>query len=144
MNRKSAALLIGLLIITVGGTTALIAAKAVITGTYSASRISDSMIAEEAAQAGLEYGLYQCKSAGVSTILISIPMPSSEFDLETDTPHRHVSVSGQYQDAITRNPDPLNPTTDYLRTCQSIQSVGSYGKTYKTHTLNNIQFNFTQ
>lgn len=143
MNKKGAALLIGLLIITVAGTVALTMAKSVIAGTGTASRLSDSIIAEEASQAGLEYGLYQCKGTAVSTTLIPITMPSPSFDLDTDATHRHVVVSGQYLDVVVRAPDLLNPTTGYQRTCQ-IQSVGSYSKTYKKHTLNNVQFDFSQ
>lgn len=146
MNRKSAALLIGLLIITVAGTVALTMAKSVIAGTGTASRLSDSIIAEEASQAGVEYALYQCKIAPIFTSgFTPIPMPSPEFDLETDTPHRHVNVAdSEYQDTITRDPNPIIPgdTTGYNRVC-NISSIGQYVKTYKKHTLN-INFDFNQ
>jgi Tfp pilus assembly protein PilX len=64
--KKAAALLIVLLIITALGTVALTVARSVISGVGFTSALSDAMVAEQASQAGLEYGLLLYKNGTTS------------------------------------------------------------------------------
>lgn len=108
-HNKSAALLIVLLTITIIGTVAFTLARSVISGIGFTTNISDSMTAEEASKAGLEYGLLKFKQGS-----------------RDETFHRDFNGYSEADITISRLDGP-----PYYR----ITSIGHVGFVYIKHTL---------
>lgn len=120
MNKKSAALIIALLIISAVAIFAFTAARSIVVSIAQTSRDSDAMIAAEAARGGLEYGLLQgwCNS------------PTVDRGWGTNPDYTSPNLgSGQKFEVWWAVSDQVFPWPG--KGCE-IKSVGSIGSTYSS------------
>ncbi|MGA2667239.1 MAG: hypothetical protein ABSE91_04120 [Patescibacteria group bacterium] len=122
-TKKSVALIIALLIITAVAVFAFTAARSIVSSIARTSRDSDAMIAQEAARAGLEYGMLQCKNEPPNS---DKAMGSLSSTPDYTSPDLGSGQKFEIWMAISGSGTTSNLGCDII-------SIGSIGNTYKQY-----------